>query len=226
MPQVSTSQASTIQATPLEPVDLSLRKRPLPQENGNQQSTDFDEASGKRSRHDAVPNNTSQVEAPPAIVPTWTGNVMPNATVYGDHNIAPLISAFATLLAQGERGAASVQILIESLTPDMLAEIVIANMVHLPSTMPGPLYPPAVNPAANWSQGPFLPPGPADFAPSPFISAPMQTESNAAASQPYPSSVDASRDLRKVCVLSSVIVGASIKASSRNCFSKHGSFPF
>lgn len=194
MPQVSTSQVSAIQVTTSGPVDLSLRKRPLPQENGNQQSTDFDEASGKRSRHDAVPN-TAQVEATPAI-PNGTGNVMANAVVYGDHSIAPLISAFATLLAQGERGAASVQILIESLTPDMLAEIVIANMVHLPSTPP-PLFPPSVNPAANWGQGIPYPSGPAEIAASPFISAPMES---AAGPQPFTSSADTSRDLRKVRV--------------------------
>lgn len=215
MPQVSTSQVSTIQITTSVPVDLSLRKRPLPQENGNQQSTDFDEVSGKRSRHDALPN-TAQIEATPAI-PNGTGNVMANTAVFGDHSIAPLVSAIATLLAQGERGANSVQILIETLTPDILAEIVIANMVHLPSTPP---FYPSVNPTANWGQGNLLHSGPADIAGNPLTAPPMES---AAASQPYPSAADPLRDLRKVCsfIPWSAIVETVIKVSAVNCFTDH-----
>ena len=192
MPLVSTSQVSTIQVTTSVPVDISLRKRPLPQENGNQQSTDFDEVSGKRTRHDAIPN-TAQIEAAPAV-PNGSGNVMTNTAVYGDHSIAPLISAIATLLAQGERGANSVQILIDTLTPDMLAEIVIANMVHLPSTPP-PFHP-SVNPAANWGQG-TLHSGPIEIAVNPLTTPPMDT---VAASQSYSSAAEPSRDFRKVYV--------------------------
>jgi len=201
------------------PVDVSLRKRPLPQENGNQQLTDFDEASGKRSRHDAVPN-TAQVQAVPAI-PNGTGNVMANPVIYGDHSIAPLISAFASLLAQGERGAASVQILVESLTPDMLAEIVIANMVHLPSTLP--LYPPSVNPVANWGQGPLLPSAPAEIAANPLPSAPTES---AAASQLYTSSVDTSRELRKVCAFDNCDSPYFYQGLYNKSLSKDNSFPF
>jgi hypothetical protein len=80
------------------------------------------------------------------------------------------------------------------LTPDMLAEIVIANMVHLPSTPP-PFYP-SVNPAANWGQGNLLYSGPAEIAVNPLTTTPMES---AASSQPYPSAADPSRDLRKVC---------------------------
>ncbi|KAG0626679.1 hypothetical protein M758_2G143300 [Ceratodon purpureus] len=188
-PQVSTSQVSTIQITTSVPVDPSLRKRPLPQENGSQQSTDFDELSGKRSRHDALPN-TAQIEATPAIS-NGTGNVMANTAVFGDHSIAPLISAIATLLAQGERGANSVQILIDTLTPDILTEIVIANMVHLPNS---PQFYPSVNPAANWGQVNLPHSGPAEIAVNSFTAPPMET---AAASQPYPPPLDPSRDLRK-----------------------------
>lgn len=215
MPQLSTSQVSTIQVTTSVQADLSFRKRPLPQENGNQQSTDFDDVSGKRSRHDSVPN-TAQIEVNPAI-PNGTGNVMANTAVFGDHSITPLISAIATLLAQGERGAASVQILMDTLTPDMLAEIVIANMVHLPS-VPPPFYP-SVNPAANWGQGAILHSGPAEFAVSPLTTQPMEI---AAASQPYLSSADP-RDLRKVCafILWSAAVNIVIWVYARNgCFTE------
>uniref|UniRef100_A0A7I4D0A7 Symplekin n=1 Tax=Physcomitrium patens TaxID=3218 RepID=A0A7I4D0A7_PHYPA len=188
-PFVSTPQVSTIQVIAPAPVDMSLRKRSLPQENGNVQSIDFNEVSGKRSRHDVAPI-TTQGEATP-VIPNGTGNVMGNTAAYGDHSVAPLISAFATLLAQGERGAASVQILIESLTPDMLAEIVIANMVHLPSTPP---FTPEVNFGANWGLGPIPPSGPPEIPVNPVTSLPIES---APALQPYSSTADLSQDLRK-----------------------------
>lgn len=188
---LASSQVSTTQILMSAPVDISLRKRPLPQEIGNEQSSDCDEACGKRSCHDAV-SNSPQVFAPPAIL-DGTASVMAIDVVYGSHSVAPIISAFATLLAQGERGTTSVQILIESLTTDILAEIVIANMVQLPSTLS--MYSPNANPAANW--GHCLP-GPADIAASSLSNA--LTESTAAF-EPYMSSADTSRDSRKVLVL-------------------------
>lgn len=188
------AQVSVIQTPTSEPVDVSLRKRSFSLENGNQQLFDLDETSGKRSRHDAV-SDTAQVLASPPAIPNGTGNVMANVAVYGDHSIAPLISAFATLLAQGERGVASVQLLIESLTPDMLAGIVIANIVHLPSTLPA--YPPSGSPGANWGDVGIPTSGPVEIAAMPLPIAPTET---AAASLLFTSPLDNSRDLIKVFV--------------------------
>jgi hypothetical protein len=70
-----------------------------------------------------------------------------NGGVVSDNSPAPLLACFGALIAQEERVAASVKILISSLTPDMLAELVIVNMQHLPSTAP-PL-PPGVGPGVS-----------------------------------------------------------------------------
>jgi hypothetical protein len=71
-----------------------------------------------------------------------------NGGVVSDNSPAPLLACFGALIAQEERGAASVKILISSLRPDMLAELVIVNMQHhLPSTAP-PL-PPGVGPGVS-----------------------------------------------------------------------------
>jgi hypothetical protein len=50
--------------------------------------------------------------------------------VVSDNSTALLPACFGALIAQ-ERGAASVKILISSLTPDMLAELVIVNMQQI-----------------------------------------------------------------------------------------------
>ncbi|XP_043713229.1 uncharacterized protein LOC122661788 [Telopea speciosissima] len=47
-----------------------------------------------------------------------------------------MIAMIGTLLAQGERGAESLDILISKIHPDLLADIVIFNMGHLPKTPP------------------------------------------------------------------------------------------
>ncbi|CAK9235429.1 unnamed protein product [Sphagnum troendelagicum] len=53
-----------------------------------------------------------------------------NGGVVSDNSTALLLACFGALIAQ-ERGAASVKILISSLTPDMLAELVIVNMQQI-----------------------------------------------------------------------------------------------
>ncbi|PIA51845.1 hypothetical protein AQUCO_01000020v1 [Aquilegia coerulea] len=47
-----------------------------------------------------------------------------------------MIAMIGALLAEGERGAASLEILISSIHPDLMADIVIANMKHLPKSCP------------------------------------------------------------------------------------------
>ncbi|BBN13431.1 symplekin [Marchantia polymorpha subsp. ruderalis] len=113
------------------------RKRPVMQENGNLLG-ESESSNGKRLRvthHSGavmnmqrdMPNNAMDTGAPPATpVPMDTG-LTP---------IQQMISMIGALVAQGERAAASVELLITNIAADMLADIVIANMTHLPSTPP------------------------------------------------------------------------------------------
>lgn len=55
----------------------------------------------------------------------------------GDNvNLQPLVAMFGTLVAQGEKAAASLDILISSISADLLADVVMANMRNLPSNQP------------------------------------------------------------------------------------------
>lgn len=50
--------------------------------------------------------------------------------------VEQMIAMIGALLAEGERGAESLEILISKIHPDLLADIVITNMKHLPKTLP------------------------------------------------------------------------------------------
>ncbi|KAI3890336.1 hypothetical protein MKW92_007751 [Papaver armeniacum] len=50
--------------------------------------------------------------------------------------VEQMIAMIAALLAEGERGAKSLEILISQIQPDLMADIVIANMRHLPKNLP------------------------------------------------------------------------------------------
>lgn len=50
--------------------------------------------------------------------------------------VEQMITVIGALLAEGERGAESLEILISKIHPDLLADIVITNMRHLPKTPP------------------------------------------------------------------------------------------
>lgn len=55
----------------------------------------------------------------------------------GDNvHLQPLVAMFGTLVAQGEKAAASLDILISSISADLLADVVMANMRNLPSNQP------------------------------------------------------------------------------------------
>lgn len=50
--------------------------------------------------------------------------------------VEKMIAMIGALLAEGERGAESLEILISKIQPDLLADIVITNMKHLPKSPP------------------------------------------------------------------------------------------
>lgn len=169
-----------------------FQKRPVADENGNQ-SVEAEESLGKRMR---LNPNTNSIQPELASVSSSVAEPSSgNDGVVSENSLAPLLAYFGALIAQGERGAASVEILISSLTPDMLAELVIVNMQHLPSTPP-PL-PPGVGPSVSGSlvtllssvpsQSVLLPPGSA-----------AAVETGVLSFQPIPQHVEVSRDPRRV----------------------------
>ncbi|KAK4748216.1 hypothetical protein SAY87_014802 [Trapa incisa] len=61
----------------------------------------------------------------------------PPSKVGGDSSAAQqLVATFATLVAQGEKATALLEILISSVSADLLAEVVMSNMCHLPPERP------------------------------------------------------------------------------------------
>jgi symplekin len=179
-------------STPAVVEERPFQKRPVADENGNQ-SVEAEESLGKRVR---LNPNTNSVQPELASISSSVAEPSSgNDGVVSDNTLAPLLAYFGALIAQGERGAASVEILISSLTPDMLAELVIVNMQHLPSTPP-PL-PPGVGPSVSGnlatllssvlSQSVLLPPGSA-----------AAVETGVLSFQPIPQHVEVSRDPRRV----------------------------
>ncbi|KAK9124505.1 hypothetical protein Sjap_014107 [Stephania japonica] len=60
-----------------------------------------------------------------------------SSSVEGDGgHVQQLVAMFGALVAQGEKAVGSLEIIISSISTDLLAEVVIANMRHLPSTRP------------------------------------------------------------------------------------------
>ncbi|XP_034219881.1 uncharacterized protein LOC117631058 isoform X3 [Prunus dulcis] len=61
-------------------------------------------------------------------------------TSRGDSDSGPvqqLVAMFGALVAQGEKAVGSLEILISSISADLLAEVVMANMYNLPPNLPG-----------------------------------------------------------------------------------------
>lgn len=50
--------------------------------------------------------------------------------------VAQMIDMIGALLAEGERGANSLELLINRIPPDLLADVVISNMKNLPKSCP------------------------------------------------------------------------------------------
>lgn len=101
------------------------------QENGSQ-SVESDGTNGKRLR---AMQNSGAVQS----MQRDGNNNEPPTAGNRDGGLTPIhqmISMIGALLAQGDRASASVELLVANIAPDMLADIVITNMAHLPATMP------------------------------------------------------------------------------------------
>ncbi|CAI9097243.1 OLC1v1033622C5 [Oldenlandia corymbosa var. corymbosa] len=97
-----------------------------------------DEMSGKRAK--STPPVTKEVKKELAgnetrVPPSELG--ASKVKVEKDNGpVQQLVSMFGALVAQGEKAVASLEILISSISADLLAEVVIANMQNLPSVCP------------------------------------------------------------------------------------------
>ncbi|XP_062098821.1 uncharacterized protein LOC133804695 [Humulus lupulus] len=114
-----------------------LKKRSVPLDN--EDSANNHEIPSKKMRHGpetylGVPvqsndflRDSSSVNGLSHDIPLLDGELTP---------VEKMIAMIGALLAEGERGAESLEILISKIHPDLLADIVITNMRHLPMTPP------------------------------------------------------------------------------------------
>ncbi|GMY17490.1 symplekin isoform X1 [Fagus crenata] len=112
----------------------SLKKRYMPLDN--EEPVNGHEVASKRIRFGpdiqsalAVQVNDSGQDSVPVngVSPVMDGQLTP---------VEQMIAMIGALLAEGERGAESLEILVSKIHPDLLADIVITNMKHLPKTPP------------------------------------------------------------------------------------------
>ncbi|KAG5541930.1 hypothetical protein RHGRI_021681 [Rhododendron griersonianum] len=114
----------------------AIRKRSMPLEN-EEPNNGYDVAS-KRIRRG--PNSQSD---PPGqksdLLQDFAGNGVSSKVPLLDGGLTPveqMIAMIGALIAEGERGAESLKLLISQIHPDLLADIVITNMKHLPKNPP------------------------------------------------------------------------------------------
>lgn len=100
------------------------------------QNNSFD-ASTKRFRYGPHNNATASVEISDAGQDQING-ISPKLPLL-DEDLTPveqMIAMIGALIAEGERGVESLEILISNIHADLLADIVITNMRHLPKNPP------------------------------------------------------------------------------------------
>ena len=105
----------------------------------NEQLANGHEAIAKRIRSGPDSDFTSPAQVNDSGRDHSSGNgVSPNVPVLESEltDVEQMIAVIGALIAEGERGAKSLEILISQIHPDLLADIVIANMKHLPKAPP------------------------------------------------------------------------------------------
>ncbi|CAI0427218.1 unnamed protein product, partial [Linum tenue] len=108
------------------------RKRSMPLDTDEQANGHV--VSLKRTRYDpsSMATHTDHSEKDSIL---GNGTAANASLVDGDLTPAEqMIAMIGALLGEGERGAESLEILISNIHPDLLADIVITNMKHLPTT--------------------------------------------------------------------------------------------
>lgn len=95
-----------------------------------------DNLSKKRMRSAPIVSKASKQELSGYQERVSTGGSTTSKSDGDNVNLEPLVAMFGTLAAQGEKAAASLDILISSISADLLADVVMANMRNLPSNEP------------------------------------------------------------------------------------------
>lgn len=113
-----------------------MKKRSTPLDH--EEPTNNYDIPSKRIRYG--PNSS---EAPPVHISDSgqdcsVNGLSPKLASFGGtlNPVEQMIAMIGALIAEGERGAESLEILISQIHPDLLADIVITNMKHLPRTSP------------------------------------------------------------------------------------------
>lgn len=97
------------------------------------------EAASKRFRYGLNTNLTPSAQVNSSSQDSASKNGVSSNAPLLDNGLTPveqMIGMIAALLAEGERGAESLEILVSNIHPDLLADIVITNMRHLAKTPP------------------------------------------------------------------------------------------
>ena len=125
--------------------------------------------------------------------------------------VEQMIAMIGALIAEGERGVESLEILISNIHPDLLADIVITNMRHLPKNPP-PLTRPSTSARQGDSSSPsqsVAPVGSIVLVEAPEVAAQVPvSSSNAISSSSFDMSAsnglpsDSNRDPRRVSLIS------------------------
>ncbi|KVH98820.1 hypothetical protein Ccrd_022950, partial [Cynara cardunculus var. scolymus] len=152
------------------------RKRSIPMDHEHLGSTDL---ASKRIRYGSNSNTGPVIQSDSGhdhSVNGASGRVPPL-----DNGLTPveqMIAMIGALLAEGERGAESLEILISQIHPDLLADIVVTNMKHLPKSPP-PLTRLGSLPVTQQSGLPTTSSQVAPTTQNPVLIAPVSISSNA-----------------------------------------------
>lgn len=129
--------------------------------------------------------------------------------------VEKMIAVIGAFLAEGERGAESLEILVSKIHPDLLADIVITNMKNLPKNPPPltsfgnvPGTRPVDSISSTWEAVSVSPP--TNFIPSPTFPSQMSTApptvpSSLVSDLPTYLTIDPKRDPRRVILISSCL---------------------
>lgn len=145
------------------------RKRSIVEES--EESNNGHEIPSKRIRYGSNAHSILPAEINDSPHDSFSVNGSSSSILDGDLTpVEQMIAMIGALLAEGERGAESLEILISNIHPDLLADIVITNMRHLPKDPPAVTGPgTSPRPVSSVNTGQFM----ASSAPTSTMQAPV-----------------------------------------------------
>lgn len=175
----------------------------------NEEQANGHEMAQKRSRYGPNILSTTPIQINESGPDSVFDNGVSANVHLSDSDLTPaeqMIAMIGALLAEGERGAESLELLISNIHPDLLADIVITNMKHLPKSSPpltrlGSLPVTLQNCSSSSPAQAVAPLAPVSSAqgPIPVVTAGNLSLSDAPIVNNFP--VDSKRDPRRVCSL-------------------------